>query len=160
MSSRLKVRESAWTSGWCWFTCTPAQWHNARTFRVSISVAPWQGHHAAINSPSSKNAVPLTQAPKQAGMARDASTRILPGLGEAFGSGPPQAGLSHQAGVLTSQVVVSEGQRIPLYWTRFTCLPSLYCAYSQALRARSILIFSPPPFFKTRSSGVRLQIRN
>ena len=57
MDMLLRVRESACTRGWCWFTCARDRWHN-RACRVLTSASPQHGHVAARNSSIPGNLFP------------------------------------------------------------------------------------------------------
>ena len=54
----MRMREVAWKSGWCWFTCAPAV-VQMRACRVSTSVASQQGHLSATCSSIPMKRLPM-----------------------------------------------------------------------------------------------------
>ena len=55
--SRFNVRETAWRSGWCWFTCA-ADLGQMRAYRMSMSTASQQGHLTATCSSTPNKRLP------------------------------------------------------------------------------------------------------
>ena len=72
--SRFNVREIAWRSGWCWFTCAP-DLGQMLACRVSTSTASQQGHLTATCSSIPKKRLPMPTI-SAAGMTRGESVGL------------------------------------------------------------------------------------